>query len=117
MSETNTTGRYDQSVLDSIFITDKLVNPQEVLHGWALIIDDKFWTKNGRFLWNTREEVVRAFYNSISYRATYALCQTEEHSTAEPYYSYYPSRDDRSRLWKQFKETLTKHHGLKIVKI
>ena len=113
MNGIGVTERYSEDLMAEIFDYCILKDKDEVLHGWAIVIDGKFWTKDGRFLYNSRKQLIQTFYNSMRWRVSREIATAE--GTLEG--GLYGGRATRARIWKEFKQTLEKYHGFKIVQI
>ena len=82
--------------------------------GWAITICGKILTINGKMFFRTREQAVRAFYNSYHWRAMRSM-----HLAAHPgsdRWSWW-SDESSSVYWKSFKKVLETNYGLKFVEV
>lgn len=80
---------------------------------WVIEIGGKIIAVNGIMFYPTREQAVKAFYNSFSWRARRALYQRVTNSDG---WGYWRS-NDRTLMWKAIKEKLTEDYSFKIVQI
>lgn len=82
--------------------------------GWAMTVCGKILTVNGKMIYKTREQAVRAFYNSYHWRA-----MREMHMAAHPgsdRWSWW-SDENRTIYWKSFKKVLERDYGLKFIRL
>lgn len=82
--------------------------------GWGITVCGKILTVNGKMLFNSREQAVRAFYNSYHWRAMRCM-----HLAAHPNSDRWSWWNDESRTiyWKSFKKVLERDYGLKFIKL
>lgn len=82
--------------------------------GWGIVVCGKILTINGKMLFTSRTQAVKAFYNSYCWRAKRAM-----HFAAHPSSDLYRWWDDENaaEYWKTFKNVLTRDYGLKFVKL
>lgn len=113
MNRVGVTQRYSEDLLNQIF-QGGLVERNQILHGYAILIDGKFWTKDGKFLWQDRRSLTQSFYNRVNWIARRTIYRYEHHSEDE--YAY-PGREDDRRIWREFKRTLEQYHGFQIIHI
>lgn len=82
--------------------------------GWAMTVCGKILTVNGKMFFKTREQAVKAFYNSYHWRA-----MREMHMAAHPgsdRWSWW-NDENRSIYWKSFKKVLERDYGLKFIQV
>ena len=115
MNRVGVTQRYSEDLLNEIFQDERLVERNQILHGYAILIDGKFWVRDGKFLWPDRKSLIQSFYNSMRWRACRRIYQIE-HPEIEARYSW-PRNEDSRRIWREFKRTLEQYHGFQIVYI
>lgn len=88
-------------------ITEELINNvldyeilkpvRELFNGWIILIDGKvFKIPNGRFIFTTRQQAVKSFYNTMRWRLICKIYQTSGQ------YSW----GEASQYWKSFKAAL-----------
>lgn len=82
--------------------------------GWVITVCGKILTVNGKMIYKTREQAVKAFYNSYHWRV-----KREMHLAAHPDADRWRWWNDESMgiYWKSFKKVLEKDYGLKFVKL
>lgn len=82
--------------------------------GWAMTICGKILTVNGKMIFNSREQAVKAFYNSYHWRA-----MREMHMAAHPGSDRWSWWNDSNRTtyWKAFKKVLERDYGLKFIQV
>ena len=115
MNRVGVTQRYSEDLLNEIFQQERLVERNQILHGYAILIDGKFWTKDGKFLWQDRKTLIQSFYNCMRWRVLRVIYRTEHHEPEDGY--FYPRGEDNRRIWREFKRTLEQYHGFQIVYI
>ena len=81
---------------------------------WAITVGGKVLSIQGKTFYNSREQAVRAFYNSFSWRARRALWQAA-HPTDDTWGGWW--REDRGVLWNTFKKSLTEDYGLNFIRV
>ena len=104
--------RYSDSLLNQIFSYDTLVDRAEILHGWAILVDGKFYTHAGKFLFSSRKQALQTFYNGVRWLACRKLWEAEGHGDMS-----WPPDHESSRLWRTFKRNLERNHGFQVVYI
>ena len=115
MNRVGVTQRYSEDLLNEIFRDERLVERNQILHGYAILIDGKFWVRDGKFLWQDRKSLIQSFYNSMNWRAIRVIYRTEHPEIDDRY--YWTRSEDRRRIWREFKRTLEQYHGFQIVYI
>lgn len=115
MNRVGVTQRYSENLLNEIFQDERLVERNQVLHGYAILIDGKFWVRDGKFLWQDRKSLTQSFYNSMRWRVCREIYRAENPEVSNPY--AWPEDEDRRRIWREFKRTLEQYHGFQIVYI
>ena len=115
MNRVGVTQRYSEDLLNEIFQDERLVERTQILHGYAILIDGKFWVRDGKFLWQDRKSLIQSFYNSMRWRALRVIYRTEHPEIEDRY--YWPGNEDSRRIWREFKRTLEQYHGFQIVYI
>lgn len=80
--------------------------------GWCILVAGRVITINGRMLYPTREQAVKAFYNRFNWRVTSAMHNANSRGTS----SWWRDRN-RSDYWKSFKKVLEEEYSFKIVKV
>lgn len=82
----------------------------ETIHGWIAVIDDMvFRTQLGRFIFNSREQAVKALYNSLVWVVARHYSYFMDNGTSIPHPTWRDSGsywDRRKTAWKDFKEYL-----------
>lgn len=115
MNRVGVTQRYSEDLMNEIFQQDeRLVERNQVLRGYALLIDGKFWVRDGKFLWQDRKSLIQSFYHSMRWRACRKIYLAENPEISNRY--AWPVGDSR-RIWREFKRTLEQYHGFQIVYI
>lgn len=89
---------------------DNIIN--EGPKGWCMMICGKVLTVNGKMFYKSRQQAVKAFYNSYHWRA---MRHIHTARTGEPWGWWNDYR--RTNDWKAFKKVLTEKFGFKIVRI
>lgn len=115
MNRVGVTQRYSEDLLNEIFHDERLVERNQVLRGYALLIDGKFWVRDGKFLWQDRKSLIQSFYNSMRWRACRKIYLAENPEISNPY--AWPRDGGSRRIWREFKRTLEQYHGFQIVYI
>lgn len=113
MNRVGVTQRYSEDLMNEIFQDERLVERTQILHGYAILIDGKFWVRDGKFLWQDRKSLVQSFYNSMRWRILRTIHRVEH---PEDIYAW-PGQEDGRRIWRDFKRTLEQYHGFQIVYI
>lgn len=115
MNRVGVTQRYSEDLLNEIFQDERLVERTQILHGYAILIDGKFWVRDGKFLWPDRKSLIQSFYNSMRWRVCRRIYRAENPEVSDPY--AWPRDEDSRRIWREFKRTLEQYHGFQIVYI
>lgn len=115
MNRVGVTQRYSEDLLNEIFQDERLVERTQILHGYAILIDGKFWVRDGKFLWPDRKSLVQSFYNSMRWRVCRRIYRAENPELLDHY--AWPRNEDSRRIWREFKRTLEQYHGFQIVYI
>jgi len=82
--------------------------------GWAITVCGKILTVSGKMFFRSREQAVKAFYNSYHWRA-----MREMHLAAHPTSDRWGwwSDENRSDYWKTLKKVLERDYGLKFIRL
>lgn len=83
--------------------------------GWCILLSGKIVTINGKMFFNSRQQAVKAFYNSFHWRVGREMYRIT-HPTEERWWSWW-SDPDRTACWKTFKKVLERDYGFKIVRV
>ena len=114
MNRVGVTQRYSEDFLNELFQNARLVERNQILHGYAILIDGKFWVRDGKFLWQDRKSLIQSFYNSMRWRVCCRIYRAENPEVLD---SAWPRDYDKRRIWREFKRTLEQYHGFQIVYI
>lgn len=105
-------------------ISNELINnifgsrllPKDILiHGYILVIDGKIYNdNNGKFIFKTRDQLVKSFYNSISWVAKHRIFDSR-HPNFTGYYWGREYARERHSIWNEFKRDLEENHNMEIV--
>lgn len=103
---------------------DKLVTPslvREVFQrdivnsdnrGWSITVCGKLLAVGGKVFFETREQAVKAFYNSYRWRVTRSMSLANN-----PDEDHWWRDGNSSNYWKTFKKVLEKDYGFKFIKL
>jgi len=80
--------------------------------GWYITVCGKVLTIKGKIFFNSREQAVKAFYNSYNWRATRNIA-VNVHPNQE--YRWW-NDPNRPYYWKAFKRVLEKDYGLRFIR-
>ena len=69
--------------------------------GWGITVCGKILTVNGKMFFDSREQAVKAFYNSYHWSNRWSWWSDE----------------NRTTYWKAFKKVLERDYGLKFIKL
>ena len=80
---------------------------------WAITVSGRIIAVSGKMFYDTKQQAVKAFYNSFKWRALRSLW-SQEHPD-DPW-GWWRSSDSKP-LWEGFKEALAEKFGFKIVQV
>lgn len=81
--------------------------------GWYITLCGKILTIDGKVFFNSREQAMKAFYNSYNWRAKHKLYDVT-HPEPNGRYHYW-SDPDRTIMWRAFKRKLESEYGFQIL--
>lgn len=82
--------------------------------GWCLMLCGRVLTVNGKMFYKSRQQAMKAFYNSYHWRA-----MREMHTTLNPEAAPWGwwQNPNRTNYWKAFKKVLTEKFGFRAVEL
>lgn len=80
---------------------------------YVISVGGKIIAVGGKIFYDSREQAVKAFYNSFHWRALSALWKTMHPSDPWGWWR----NTDRQTIWKAVKEVLTESYGFKITQV
>ena len=81
---------------------------------YAITVGGKIVSVAGRVFYNSREQAMKGFYNSFSWKVKHELLDAAN-STTE-YYSWWRNPDS-GKAWTAFKEVLKDRYGFDIIRL
>lgn len=92
--------------------SDSILEPNE--ERWVITVCGRLVSIGGKVFYGTREQAVKAFYNTFHWRARRDLWQV--HHPENPW-GWWSEGTDRGAMWNAIKEKLKDEYGLNFIQV
>ena len=99
------------SVVREVFERD-IFYPER--RNWAMFICGRMISIGGKCFYESREQAVKALYNSMGWKAKRALWEVTH--PEDDRYGYW-RQPEAGTMWRAFKEAITEKYGFKVIQV
>ena len=99
-------------------LAENLKSPDDIMHGYAIVINNKIFHDKGKYLFGSTSQATKSFYNCISWKIKHRMYLRNYEELRQRGVNINYLRDfDYSRAWKEFKKYLINNCDFKIISI